>query len=475
MEINMFPHIIYILMGKGGKCSVTKEKDKTGDSKKAQRKEEERVIQDRTFGLKNKNKSTKVQKFIKGVVLKVKTGGNIKGGESAILQRQLQEKNEKKKQEEKQALIDSLFKSVSNIQQQQPKEGEDPKSILCALFKIGQCKKGDKCKFSHDLDIGNKSAKIDIYTDLRDASNKEMETWNQDYLENVVNSKFRGKVKPCKEVCKHFIEALEKKTFGWLWECPNGEKCHYRHCLPPGYILKSDKEKMDRAKDQEIPMEEQIEFERAKLPTEGLTPVTKESFMAWKTKKREEQQKKREEELVKEAKKAAAGKFNSILSGRALFQYVPEIFKDEDDAIAEYAEEEKKEIVNEEEKKVIEKQWVKDEKESVLSSELIKNIKANIVLQNEINRQDDYIEPAEEKTKEDVKENPVNEPPITEETNQPNEQNEDDKEEDKEDQEDQEDQEEENNEQAESDPQEEEEEKEINGEQPELTPESNLK
>ena len=22
--------------------------------------------------------------------------------------------------------------------------------------------------------------------------------------------------------------------------CPNGMTCHYRHCLPPGYVLKKD-------------------------------------------------------------------------------------------------------------------------------------------------------------------------------------------------------------------------------------------
>ena len=31
--------------------------------------------------------------------------------------------------------------------------------MLCAFFKQGQCKKGDKCKFSHDLNIERKGAK----------------------------------------------------------------------------------------------------------------------------------------------------------------------------------------------------------------------------------------------------------------------------------------------------------------------------
>lgn len=46
--------------------------------------------------------------------------------------------------------------------------GVDPKSILCEFFKVGQCTKGFKCKFSHDLNIQRKGEKIDIYSDKRD-------------------------------------------------------------------------------------------------------------------------------------------------------------------------------------------------------------------------------------------------------------------------------------------------------------------
>ena len=41
--------------------------------------------------------------------------------------------------------------------------GVDPKSILCAFFKSGQCKKGDKCKFSHDINVARKSEKRNIF------------------------------------------------------------------------------------------------------------------------------------------------------------------------------------------------------------------------------------------------------------------------------------------------------------------------
>jgi hypothetical protein len=63
------------------------------------------------------------------------------------------EKNEKKKARQEEAFLNSLFKTVENIKQDQPEEGQEFSSVLCAYFKAGACKKGDKCKFSHDLNI----------------------------------------------------------------------------------------------------------------------------------------------------------------------------------------------------------------------------------------------------------------------------------------------------------------------------------
>lgn len=43
------------------------------------------------------------------------------------------------------------------------------------------------------------------------------------------------------------MDALENNKYGWFWECPNGaNKCHYRHALPPGFVLKKDKKKEDK-------------------------------------------------------------------------------------------------------------------------------------------------------------------------------------------------------------------------------------
>jgi hypothetical protein len=44
----------------------------------------------------------------------------------------------------------------------------DPKTVLCAYYKAGTCEKGNKCKFSHDLNIARKVEKKDLYSDARE-------------------------------------------------------------------------------------------------------------------------------------------------------------------------------------------------------------------------------------------------------------------------------------------------------------------
>ena len=41
--------------------------------------------------------------------------------------------------------------------------GVDPKSIVCEHFRHGQCTKGHKCKYSHDLNVERKTAKAAVF------------------------------------------------------------------------------------------------------------------------------------------------------------------------------------------------------------------------------------------------------------------------------------------------------------------------
>lgn len=117
------------------------------------------------------------------------------------------------------------------------------------------------------------------------------------------------------QVCKHFLDAVERKQYGWFWACPNGGKnCHYRHALPPGYVLKSQMKALLEEESDKITIEEEIEnqvncffpllevtlfyycimfsnrirnmVQRAQVKT--ITPITPELFFQWKKKKMDE-------------------------------------------------------------------------------------------------------------------------------------------------------------------------------------------
>jgi hypothetical protein len=63
--------------------------------------------------------------------------------------------------------------------------------VLCAFFKAGQCGKGDKCKFSHDVNVERKTEKRSIYCDLREVEDggETMDSWTEDKLKEVVDKK----------------------------------------------------------------------------------------------------------------------------------------------------------------------------------------------------------------------------------------------------------------------------------------------
>lgn len=139
-------------------------------------------LQDKTFGLKNK-KGAKNQKFIAQVEKQVKSGGLHPLG--AVNPK----KDEKEKKLKDAKELAALFKPV---QTQKVEKGTDPKTVLCAFFKAGQCGKGDRCKFSHDLNVERKVEKRSLYVDMRDDDGDTMENWNEEKLQQVVDTKTAG-------------------------------------------------------------------------------------------------------------------------------------------------------------------------------------------------------------------------------------------------------------------------------------------
>ncbi len=154
-----------------------------------------------------------------------------------------------------------------------------------------------------------------------------MTNWDQEFLEKVIAQKNekRGPV-PSPIICKYFLDAVENRTYGWFWDCPNGAQCQYRHCLPPGFVLQRDKlkdlERMDERRIEEI-----IDAERDEIRTKpNLTPLTLENFNAWKKRKQEEREKKLADDIKKESKSTGGRAFH-MLTGRALFKYDPRLVR----------------------------------------------------------------------------------------------------------------------------------------------------
>ena len=285
------------------------------ESKKTQEKKKEKIVEDKTFGLKNK-KGAKTQKFIQQVQKQVK--GNLKQNEPP----KVSKKEEKKKELEE---LNAIFRPVTT---QKVAKGVDPKSVLCAFFKQGQCTKGDKCKFSHDLKVEKRSEKKSVYVDMRDEKDAGMENWDEQTLRDAVEKKHGASNKskpPTDIICKFFIEALENNKYGWFWECPNGGKlCHYRHALPPGFVLQKDKKKAEAKP--VIAMEELVEVERSKL-AHDLPKLTLESFLQWKKRKIAERKAQAAEQEASKKAEFKAGRHIG-LSGRDMFTFNPDLAQD---------------------------------------------------------------------------------------------------------------------------------------------------
>ncbi|KAK9845701.1 hypothetical protein WJX81_000013 [Elliptochloris bilobata] len=277
-------------------------------------------LDDKTFGLKNKNKSVKVQQYVKTLESSLEAAQRKKMGTDA----KAAKKDQKEREAQRQKELDELFAEA--IKQPKVPVGVDPKSIVCEFFRHGKCTKGFKCKFAHDLAVERKGGKIDIFSDRReDGEEDDMGEWDQEKLEAVVAQKHgaeKGNANRATDIiCKFFLDAVEGKQYGWFWQCPNGKDCKYRHALPSGYVLKSQmKELLEAEAANSKSIEDVIEEERAKV--DARTPITEEVFKKWAGERAAERKRKRDEELAERKRKG-------ILSGREIFS--EEGFLAEDD------------------------------------------------------------------------------------------------------------------------------------------------
>ncbi|KAL2829063.1 hypothetical protein BJY01DRAFT_127065 [Aspergillus pseudoustus] len=278
-----------------------------------QAKKKKATVDDKTFGMKNKKGGSAKKQIAQ---LQAQASHNKNADEKRKEAEKARREAEKKAAELAKKEAAELFKP---IQTQKVPFGVDPKTVLCLFFKQGNCEKGRKCKFSHDLSIERKSAKKDLYTDSRETEEETkkgdtMDQWDEEKLRNVVLSKHGNPRTTTDKVCKYFIDAVENQKYGWFWVCPNGgDKCMYKHSLPPGFVLKTKEQRaaekalMDKSPLNTLTLEDWLESERHKLTGE-LTPVTPETFAKW---KKDRLDKKAAEEQAQKAKEA---------TGRTLFE-----------------------------------------------------------------------------------------------------------------------------------------------------------
>lgn len=286
-----------------------------------------KVSVDKTFGMKNK-KGGAAQKEIKKIQ---------QASAAAKTPEQKKKEAEKLQREQEKAAAEAARREAAElfkpVQVQKVPFGVDPKTILCQFHKKGICEKGKKCKFSHDLDVERKVEKRSLYTDTRDGDEggederkkDDMADWDEEKLRSVVLSKHGNPKTTTDKVCKYFIEAVENGKYGWFWQCPNGgDKCMYKHSLPPGFVLKTKEQRaaekalMDKSPLATLTLEDWLESERHKL-TGKLTPVTPETFATWKKERLDKKQAEDEAKAMKEA------------TGRAMFERGDwELSEDED-------------------------------------------------------------------------------------------------------------------------------------------------
>ncbi|KAL2311937.1 mRNA export protein Mep33 [Schizosaccharomyces pombe] len=241
-----------------------------GDPGKAAKKDPTKKAADATFGLKNKNRSTKVQAKIRQIEQNAAASGSKDAKRQEALRKRREE--EKRAAEAAKAEVAALFNAI-------PKK-QTPQNFLTRKEEVKE------------------SQKIDLYSDVRDQQTDlplEKRPW--------INTDI---------VCKFFLEACETGKYGWLWQCPNGNMtCIYKHALPYGYVLSRDKKKDDTK--EEISLEAFIEIERHRLGP-NLTPVTEENFKKWSDGRRDRILKQAEERRSNRA----VGRSN--LSGREYFE-----------------------------------------------------------------------------------------------------------------------------------------------------------
>lgn len=241
-------------------------------SKKAIKEKQNRAIEDATFGLKNKNKSKKVQGFVDNVNRGVK---NSTLGKEQLRAKEAKEKQRLlKKEEEAQERLAAARGEGAFVEDDKPSRPEETKEEMAARLGVD----------------------LEVLTDELMEAIREMELSDDDSSDEEEEQEDT-------EILVELEEEDETNEVG-------GDEVFYERTI-----------------------EDIIEEQRATLAAAGLkgTPVTESSFKLWKEKKKVKRQLELEERVKAEQGKKKGGKGLSVLSGKELFNFDNSLFKDDAD------------------------------------------------------------------------------------------------------------------------------------------------
>jgi len=268
---------------------------------KAASEKKQQIASDKTFGMKNKNKSKVVQKYIKAI------NANVTGKTNREDQAERQAEKVKKEQTKSDTLNNALFNLATD------KKGRAFDPIAKAKAKVAE---------EESIAAGKK---------IKEAIRKEI-------IEGLANSIRLTNVKGVRmsELGGHpIISALKEKhpdTFKiislLLFIKANDKVFWVDDDESSNPMVRVLEDVTSEVEPDERPIEDIIEEKRAALPPGG-TPVTLASFTLWKEARAALHLASVAEAIANDKKKG--GKGAAIMSGRDLFHFNPDLFTDADE------------------------------------------------------------------------------------------------------------------------------------------------
>ena len=228
------------------------------ESKKLAQKKKEKMLDDKTFGLKNKNKSSKVQAYVQSTTKSIMNAGT----------------------DARSRQLDARKKEEAKARKALKKAKEAEQAALFGEALLAVSKKGPKF----------------------DAKAGKIESKGRDHDDG--DDKKGGTSRAMKMMYQMDAKEMEER-------------------------LKEDPNYVPTLED-EVEAQRQLKLKEFQASGKRGTPVTEETFKEWQERKRKRKDAENKKLVEQEMKKKKGGKGLSVLSGRELYNYKKELFKDQE-------------------------------------------------------------------------------------------------------------------------------------------------